>query len=119
MLRKMQDEQQAANIMGQMVRDQQRSFDRRNAIMQDLNNHRDNLFQQRMAADNAAFDRRSRLQHEAIMGVNTYTRTDGTTVEADVRFDRVFQRDHDPTQLIGAPNTADVPFGWTELEKLK
>ena len=53
------------------------------------------------------------------MGVNTYTRTDGTNIEADVRFDRVFQRENDPTQLIGAPNTADVPFGWTELEKLK
>ena len=118
-LRKMADEQQAANIMGQMVRDQQRSFDRRSAIMQDLNDHRDAIFQQRIAADNAAFDRRSRLQHEAIMGVDTYIRTDGTTVEADTRFDRVFQRDNDPTLLLGAPMTADVPFGWTELEKLK
>ncbi len=119
MLRKMQDEQQAANIMSQMVQDQQRSFDRRSAIMRDLSDHRDAMFQQRLAADNAAFDRRSRLQHEAIMGVNTYTRTDGTEVEADVRFDRVFQRENDPTQLIGAPVTADVPFGWTELEKMK
>ncbi len=119
MVRQMADQQQAANIMQQMVRDQQRSFDRRSEIMRDLNEHRDNLFQQRIAADNAAFDRRSRLQHESIMGVNTYTRTDGTNIEADVRFDRVFQRENDPTQLIGAPNTADVPFGWTELEKLK
>ena len=52
------------------------------------------------------------------MGVNTYTRTDGTTVEADVRYDRVFQHENDPNLLLGAPNTADVPFNWTELERL-
>jgi len=119
MMQRMMDEQQAANIMGQMIQDQQRSFDRRSEIMRDLNEHRDTVFQQRLAADNAAFDRRSRLQHESIMGVNTYTRTDGTTVEADIRYDRVFQREHDPSLLAGAPNTAEIPFGWTELDRLK
>lgn len=118
MMQHMADEQQAQQIMGHMLQDQQRSFDRRSEIMRDLNEHRENLFQQQVAADNAAFDRRSRLQHEAIMGVNTYARTDGTNVEADVRYDRVFQHENNTDLLLGAPNTADVPFGFTELERL-
>lgn len=118
-MQQMQIQQQTANIMGQMVRDQQASFDRRSQIMKETADYRDQLFQQRLASDNAAFDRRVRQNHEMIMGVNTFMGTDGRPVEADVRYDRVFQKDNDPTQLLGAGITADVPFGWTELDQLK
>ena len=114
-----QTQQQTSRIMGQMVRDQQASFERQNQIMKSTSDFQDQMFRQRMAADNDAFDRRTRQQHEMIMGVNTFAGADGTTVEADVRYDRVFQNDGNPTQLIGAGFTADVPFGWTELDKLK
>ena len=118
-MQEIQVQQRTTQIMGQMVRDQQASFVRQNEIMRSTADFQDQMFQQRMAAENDAFDRRTRQQHEMIMGVNTFAGTDGMNVEADARFDRVFQNNGDPTQLIGADITADVPFGWTELDKLK
>ncbi len=115
----MLDQQQAQQIMGQMISDQQRSHDRQRDIMNSLNEHRDRVSQEMYAARNADFDHRSRLQHESMMGVNSYDRTDGRRVEADVSVDRVFQHINDPDRLASAGMTADVPFDWTELEKLK
>ena len=115
----MLDQQQAQQIMGQMISDQQRSHDRRRDIMNSLNEHRDRVSQQMYDARNADFDRRSRLQHETIMGVNSYDRTDGRRVEIDVSVDRVFQHIYDPDRLVGAGVTADVTFDWTELQRLK
>ena len=115
---RIQAQQQMSQAMSQMARDQQQSFERRNAIMQDLSDHRDRVFQEMRASREAADDRRMRQTHEAIMGVNTYVRTDGSTVEADVRHDRVFQHENDPDLLIGANQSADVPIDWVELHKL-
>ena len=119
LFQQMQIQQQTTNIMGQMVRDQQASFERRSQIMKETADFQDQMFQQRLASDNAAFDQSARRSHEMIAGVNTFMGADGIPVEADVRYDRVFQKDGDPTQLLGAGITADVPFGWTELDKLK
>ncbi len=118
-LRRMQDDQQAANIVGQMIADQNRSFDRRRDIMNSLSEHRERLFEQQYAASNADFDRRSRLTHESIMGVDTYAGIDGRNVEADISIDRVFQHNTDTDRFTAAGKTADVPFDRTELQKLK
>ena len=115
---KIRTQQQMSQAMQQMARDQQQSFERRNAIMQDLSDHRDRVYQEMRASREAADDRRMRQTHEAIMGVDTYVRTDGSTVEVDVRHDRVFQRENDPELLIGASRGADVPIDWVELHKL-
>ena len=111
-------QQQLANTLHQGALQRQREMDRHNAVMSGIRADMDNIQQQMINSSNAAFDRSVRKNHEMVMGVNTYERTNGTTFEADVRYDRVFQRDNDPSMLMGASNTADVPIGWTELHKL-
>ena len=112
-------QQAITNSIQQATRSQQASFERSQAAIKSLGEFRDQLMQQRIADDNARFDRSVRRNHEAIMGVNTYTRTDGTNVEVSVAADRAFQRENNPNLVIDAPSGADVPFGWTELEKLQ
>ena len=96
----------------------QREMDRHNAVMRGIHADMDAIQQQHLANQNAAFDRSVQRSHEMAMGVDTYQRTDGTTVEVDVSVDRVFQHTADPSMIVGATTTADVPFGWTELKKL-
>ncbi|MBR0386098.1 MAG: hypothetical protein IJI05_06105, partial [Erysipelotrichaceae bacterium] len=64
-------------------------------------------------------DRIQRWRHESMMGVDTYDRTDGTTVEFDNRADRVFENNLDSNQQFGTHNYFDdyVPDGWHELKK--
>ncbi len=117
----MQENQMLANSFQQTMRMRQQSFDRSFAAMKSVSDMSFNMTRQRVAANNAAFDRQTRMQHEAIMGVNTYQRTDGSTVEVSVGADRVFQATNDPTTVVGIEGAGptNVPFGWTELTKLK
>lgn len=114
----MQTQQAIFNANQNMLRNQQASFERSQAAIRSLNDTRDSIMQQRIASDNARFDRSVRRNHEMIMGVNTYTRTDGVNIEVPVTADRVFQNTNDPSQIVGASAAADVPYGWTELHKL-
>ena len=54
-----------------------------------------------------------------MMGVDTYDRDDGTTVEYSTMADRVFENNLDSTQHLGTHNYYDdfVPDGWHELKK--
>lgn len=62
-----------------------------------------------------------RLHHESIMGVNTYEREDGSTVEFSTRADRVFENNLDNTTHFGTEHYYDnfVPDGWNELNRKK
>ena len=113
------NQQAITSSIQQATRSQQASFERSQAAIKSLSEYSSALTQQRIASDNARFDRSVRRNHEAIMGVNTYTRTDGMNVEVPVTADRVFQNNNDPNLLIGANLADDVPFGWTELQKLQ
>lgn len=120
MQRTIQDQNTAFQIGQQMIRDRQKSWDRQQGIMRDLNDHRDRISAEMRESANADFDHRSRLQHESMMGVNTFGRTDGSTVEYSVNADRVFQHNNDPDLTVGVSGTVDPPpMDWTELEKLK
>lgn len=54
--------------------------------------------------------------HEAIMGVNTYVRTDGSTVEHSVVSDHVYQNRYGDTVGFSGGDPGPMP-GWTELER--
>lgn len=60
-----------------------------------------------------------RLRHESIMGVETYERNDGSTVEYSNYADRVFENNLDSTQHFGTHHYFDdyVPEGWHEMKK--
>ena len=60
-----------------------------------------------------------RIRHESIMGVETYERNDGSTVEYSNYADRVFENNLDSTQHFGTHHYFDdyVPEGWHEMKK--
>ena len=53
------------------------------------------------------------------MGVDTYERNDGSTVEYSTYADRVFENNLDQTQHFGTHHYFDdyVPEGWHEMKK--
>ena len=69
----------------------------------------------KMASDS----RISQARHEAIMGVDTYVRTDGTTVEHSVVADHVYQNQYGDTVGVSGPaiDPSYIP-DWTEISKL-
>ncbi len=64
-------------------------------------------------------DRVARWRHESMMGVNTYDREDGTSVEFSTQADRVFEQNLDPLTHVGTEHYDDdyIPDGWTELDR--
>ena len=117
---RMEEENIAFNAVQQMVKDNQRSWDRQRETIQSLKDTTDQISAQMRESAAADFDHRSRLEHESIMGVNTFGTKDGSTVEHSIKYDRVFQSDRDPDITVGVSDYyGDVPIDWTELEKLK
>ena len=70
-------------------------------------------------SDESSDDYIQRLRHESIMGVETYERNDGSTVEYSNYADRVFENNLDSTQHFGTHHYFDdyVPEGWHEMKK--
>ncbi len=101
------------------------------SIHQDLDQFHSGLFAQiqqndarirtgsQSMAEESMDDRIQRGRHESIMGVDTYGRNDGTTVEYSNEADRVFESNLDSTAHFGTRNYYDdfVPEGWHELKK--
>ena len=100
-----------------------------NMIHQNLDNFHNNLNIQ-MAQNDMRFnlggnniesmdDRIQRMRHESIMGVETYERNDGSTVEYSSMADRVFENNLDSTTHFGTHHYYDdyVPEGWHEMKK--
>ena len=100
-----------------------------NSLSQDLDRFHNNL-NQTMAQNDMRFrtgpssvessdDYIQRLRHESIMGVETYERNDGSTVEYSNYADRVFENNLDSTSHFGTHHYYDdyVPEGWHEMKK--
>ena len=69
----------------------------------------------KMASDS----RISQARHEATMGVNTYVRTDGTTVEHSVVSDHVYQNQYgDTVGVSGVGIDPSLIPDWTEIQRL-
>ncbi|MBR0137443.1 MAG: hypothetical protein IJM15_03465, partial [Erysipelotrichaceae bacterium] len=130
--------QQNQMMINNMFAQQQQQFaamDRMtNMIHQDLDQFHQNIHAQAAQNDmrfnlgsssgfgyESSDDRIQRMRHESMMGVETYTRSDGTDVEFDSRADRVFENNLDSTTHFGTHNYFDsyVPEGWHELNKKK
>ena len=69
---------------------------------------------QKMASDS----RISQARSEAIRGVNTYVRTDGSTVEHSVVSDHVYQNQYGDTVGVSGPaiDPSYIP-DWTEIQR--
>lgn len=105
------------------VRNMQRS------MSQDLDNWRASQAQMRAQSDmrfqtpgtqfESSDDRIQRMRHESMMGVETYERNDGSTVEYSNMADRVFENNLDNTVHFGTHNYYDdyIPEGWHEMKK--
>ena len=105
------------------VRNMQRS------MSQDLDNWRAGQAQMRAQSDmrfqtggsqfETTDDRIQRMRHESIMGVETYERNDGSTVEYSNMADRVFENNLDNTVHFGTHHYYDdyIPEGWHEMKK--
>lgn len=121
LMNQMQTNQMIINGFQRTMQVQQQCFDKSFNSMKSVSDMSFDMTAQRVAADNAAFDKQVQMNHEAVMGVNTYQRTDGTNIEVSTMADRVFQNTNDPSTVIGVEGggPVNVPFGWTELEKLK
>lgn len=115
----MQAQDAAWNAHKKIMNDRNRSWEKQKSIMQSMNDHIDSISQQMRESNDEAFDHRSRLEHERTMGVNTFTNTEGETIEHTINDDRVFQLTNDPDVIVGVNGYMDVPSDWTELEKLK
>lgn len=110
-------QQQTFNTWQQNHAAQQAAFDSYNKAWWDRTQSQDAsrraAYQSKMASE----DRTRQNFSEAIRGVNTYQRPDGSEVEYSVGADRVFMRNGDPQSMRSAKYGEDVPFGWTELKK--
>ena len=104
----------------------------RDSLSKDLDNFRAGLNQRMNDFDSrintnlnsnteSSDDYIQRLRHEATMGVNTYEREDGSTVEFSTRADRVFENNLENTTHFGTEHYYDnfVPDGWNELNRKK
>ena len=125
----MQTQQMINNAWAQQQQAWAASDRLRDSIHQDLDNFHNSLNQQ-MAQNDARFqtgpsygestdDKVQRWRHESMMGVDTYDRNDGSTVEYSTYADRVFESNLDSTSHFGTHHYYDdyVPEGWHELKK--
>lgn len=65
----------------------------------------------------ASQDRSREKFSEALRGVNSYERPDGSSTEYSNSADRVFMKNGDTSTMRSAKYGEDVPYGWTELKK--
>ena len=80
-----------ANAQAQMAADRAASWDRRAAIIADTNAYTTNVMRDMQASNAASHERVAQGWSEAIRGVNSYVGSDGRVVEADIRYDHVYQ----------------------------
>ena len=128
-MQNMQQQALWANAFAQQQASWAASDRLRDSLSRDLDSWRANL-NQTMAQNDMRFSAGSgsgessddyiqRLRHESIMGVETYERNDGSTVEYSSYADRVFENNLDSTQHFGTHHYYDdyVPEGWHEMKK--
>ena len=114
----------------QMNKEQLASMDRiRDMVSHDMDRFHADMDKQRQESNSRITssitdgenldDRIQRKRHETMMDVETYERSDGTTVEYDSRADRVFENDLDQRVHFGTEHYHGdyVPDGWHEMKK--
>jgi hypothetical protein len=112
--------QQNANFqaMQQANRSLQEAFDSANQAWWNRSNahHAQVMASSRSTFGESSADRISRMQSEAIRGVNTYQREDGSTVEVSVDYDHAYSNKLGDTL---ATNSSFEPGGnWDAMNRL-
>lgn len=92
---------QVAQTQLQMANDRARASQNISRILADKQNYVSNVQQSMFDSCSATQERVTNMQSEAIREVNTFSGNDGRTVEADTRFDRVFQHQTDHDRFVG------------------
>lgn len=113
----MQTEQTIANNAMRMANDQMESSQRMGNMINDTYSYGMELDRQSWANTNATMDRVNDMRSEAIRGVNSYMTGSGDFVEADVRFDSVYQSTQNPDLYAGVEGNYDMGSEWTVLKK--
>ena len=112
------------NAYGQMARNQMASWDRKRAIIQDASDYGTQVMREMQANTARTNDIVNNLRSEAIRGVNTYyaqpfgVGSDPRVVEADVRWDHVYQNTQHPEWFAAHEGDAPLEFG-VDFEELK
>ncbi len=111
-------QQQQFAAMDRLSSQMSRDMDQWRAGQTQMRQQADARFAPSYSGSESIDDRIQRLRHESIMGVETYDRNDGTTVEFDNRAERVFENNLDDITHFGTHNYFDsyVPEGWHELK---
>ena len=112
------------NAMGQMARDQMASWDRKQAIIQGASDYGTQVMREMRSDAARTNDIVNNLRSESIRGVNTYyaqpfgVSNDPRVVEADVRWDHVWQNTQHPEWFAAKEGDAPLEFG-VDYEELK
>jgi hypothetical protein len=120
-----QDQNTIDNAYSQMARDRMASWDRRRAIMQDASDYGTQVMREMQANTARTNETVANLHSEAIRGVNTYyaaqpfgSYSAPPVVEADVRWDHVYQNTQHPDWFAAREGDAPLEFG-VDYEELK
>ncbi|MBP5262547.1 MAG: zinc ribbon domain-containing protein [Clostridiales bacterium] len=107
-------DQQTAILQKQLAANQARLQQTLAENSRSMSNMIMDSWDKKMASDS----RISQMQHEATMGVDTYVRTDGSTVEHSVVSDHVYQNQYGDTIGVSGPELDKSMFpDWTEINK--
>lgn len=112
-----QTEQVIANNNMAMANARMESSQRMGNMINDTYAYGMELDRQSWANTNATMDRVNAMRSEAIRGVNSYSTGNGDYVEADVRFDNVYQNNNYSDVYAGVEGNYDMGSEWTMLKK--
>ena len=105
------------NAQMQMAAERSASWNRKNAIIQDMNNYTSDVMHQMMDDNAASHTRVANLNSEMIRGVNTYYGSD-RVVEASTMYDHVYQYGPDPDVFAAQRGDYYTPgVDFTELNR--
>lgn len=119
-----QEQNAIDSAMGQMARDQMASWDRKQAIIQGASDYGTQVMHEMRASAERTNDIVNNLRSESIRGVNTYyaqpfgASSDPRVVEADIRWDHVYQNTQHPDRFAAGEGYAPLEFG-VDYEELK
>lgn len=100
-----------------MMQEQQASFDSYNQMWMTNSNRKHAALRSATGANQSASDRISDMYSEAIRGVNTYIRPDGTEVEYSVVNEAVFANVNDSRNTFATQQRDFRSADWVEMKK--
>jgi hypothetical protein len=99
------------------IQEQQASYDAYNRAWRDQSNRMHHAFRSTSVVGQSSGDRISDMYSEAIRGVNTYIRPDGTEIEYSVVNEAAFANANDSRDTFATQNKAFESSNWVEMKK--